>query len=369
MLLYLYILFIINYLLTKQKLCGRNEISHCIECDNEQEICNKCENGYFVLFGGYQCLPCNDKQYGDPACEGNCDSSRYSQIQRVLCDKCKEGYYSIEGICTRCDVGSPWCAKCSYEFSLERNKKIYTCLECVDGLNGEYRVSKVDGICRRCTLPLHCLECRYKIGTNDVECIKCRNDYILIKNDYICKLPSEVNLNESCEEATRLENGHYSCNKCRNENYALIIRFNSINDCYPAENEILNCDSGYEDENNNLYCTKCRQNYYFIWNKEYQNNICDQCASDYFFNYDLDIPGCYKCDDENGGGQIGCNPKKGCSYIPVDNHLYCNSCKTGYFLNDWQCLTCSKKDINCIECDFNFTDDKFRCNKCKSILK
>ena len=32
----LYILFIINFLLTKQKLYGSKEIEHCIECDNEQ---------------------------------------------------------------------------------------------------------------------------------------------------------------------------------------------------------------------------------------------------------------------------------------------------------------------------------------------
>ena len=74
--------------------------------------------------------------------------------------------------------------------------------------------------------------------------------------------------------------------------------------------------------------------------------------------------GCYKCDDESGGGQIGCNPKKGCSYRAVDNHLYCNNCKTGYFLYDWQCLNCSVKDSNCIECDFNKTEDKFKCKKC-----
>ena len=697
-----YALFIINFIFANQKLCGRNEIENCIDCNSEQEICIKCENKYFISFAGLKCISCNNEIYGQLACEGNCDGSKYNEIKNVLCDKCKEGYYSIEGICTLCSIGSENCVKCSYEASEGSDKYIYKCLECVDGLYGEYRVNKIDGKCRKCALPPHCLECRYINGTNDVECIKCendyylfdgkcnecyyqyyyieggicknyycpggnhnkinycscygnyalktqnsciscpdycrscyydqransaictkcyddyiitnkgkcarcpshceyiycyydpnsnlakcsicdrgyaitkegacspcpsnciycytdpntnsakcskcysgytitnegecipcpsnciscytdpntnsakcnhcydhytitdegkciscssncntcdydkstksticnnclrryvlnpkkeciscgegcdsckfengqvicticdykytlnysndkckhcpnyctychfdndtklicdncdldyvlnetklcefctsneeiggegclqckyenginkctdcRNDYIHIDNDYACKLPSEANLNIGCRNATRLANREYTCNKCRSENYTMMTRYNNTNDCYPAENELVYCEYGYEDENKNLSCTKCLYNYRFIWSEEYQKDICDnQCESDHFFNKDLDIQGCYKCDDVSGGGQIGCNPKKGCSYIPADNHLYCNSCKTGYFLYDWQCLTCSKRDINCIECNFNKTEDKFRCNKC-----
>ena len=624
----LYIILIIQFLSTKQKLCGRNEIANCNTCDLENEICLNCINGYFPLFAGLECIKCNHEKYGQKACEGKCDFEN----GKVLCDKCIEGYYSVDGVCFTCSSGSENCAKCSYEASPGSSQKIYKCLECVGGPNSIYRVSNVDGKCRTCTLPPHCLECAYIYGTNGVKCIRCedgyypsngqciscnyqynditggscstyycpgninhnkktcycnsnyalkppstclacqsncnsceyvqstdsvkcnscnsryalspqntcvpcpsnckscnyyqciqcesgfeidlnkvciscgehcsscyidnnnkpiciscdssyiltdnekicellsipdhcnnyankrfnnkdevictscdsyytldgtnnkclncpshctrchfdesnnfycddcgydyvlnsnklcesctnnimiggegcihckyegginkctqcRNDYIFIRNDYVCKLPSEVNLNVTCEEATRLENGHYSCNKCRNQNYALIVRYNSTNDCYPAKNELIYCNIGYEDENKNLSCTKCLYNYRFIWSDDYQINICDnQCGSDYFFNYDLDVRGCYKCDDESGGGQIGCNPKKGCKYVAADNHLYCNSCKTGYFLYDWQCLTCSKKDSNCIDCDFNITEKKFKCNKCISNI-
>ena len=34
---YFYTIFIINYLLTIQKLCGSNEIEHCVECDNNNK--------------------------------------------------------------------------------------------------------------------------------------------------------------------------------------------------------------------------------------------------------------------------------------------------------------------------------------------
>ena len=68
----LYILFIINFLLINQKLCGSNEIEHFIECDNEQWICTKCENKYFVLYAG---LRCNHPKNGQPTFDGNCDNS------------------------------------------------------------------------------------------------------------------------------------------------------------------------------------------------------------------------------------------------------------------------------------------------------
>ena len=51
---YCYTLFIINYLLANQKLCGSNEIEHCIECDNDQEICKNVKiNILFYLLVQY----------------------------------------------------------------------------------------------------------------------------------------------------------------------------------------------------------------------------------------------------------------------------------------------------------------------------
>ena len=40
-----------------------------------------------------------------------------------------------------------------------------------------------------------------------------------------------------------------------------MTRYNSTNDCYTAENELVYCEKGYEDENKNLCCTKCLYNY------------------------------------------------------------------------------------------------------------
>ena len=621
---YLYTIFIMNFLLTKQLKCGNYNVENCLKCDTTK--CGECKSGYFPTFAGLECTPCDDEENGgQKGCKGSCDSSKYSLTGGVLCDKCKDGYYSVEGICTQCSIGSPNCVQCSYEASPGSDQKIYTCLKCI---SEEYEISPIDGKCRPCAKPDHCLKCRFNPVTHKSECILCENgyylsnglcykcgnqpksvtggscyyyycpgasnhdqfsyctcnsnyalkppnncipcdgncndcryeqntakcygcisyytlspqntcthcpsnclscyydqnilkcsscgvgfgisngqcmscgdqciscefsdnkaickqcggnyiltdknicellsipdhcnsyqkkrfnnkaevvctgcssyyvldavnnkcldcpsyctrchfdnsknffcdncaynyvlntnqlcepcannaliggvgcihckyennrnkctqcryDYIFIRTDDVCKLPSEINLNATCLEAIRLDNGEYSCVKCRNINYTLIIRFNSTTDCYPAENEIVNCANGNEDEYRNLTCTNCLYKYRFIWSNLYQKNICDdKCASDSFFNYDEDIRGCYKCDDESGGGQFGCDPNYMCSYVAADNHHYCNSCKPRYYLYDYQCLNCSKKDINCLECDYNITENKFKCNKC-----
>ena len=288
-------------------------------------------------------------------------SQRFNNKDEVICTKCDK-LYALDSINNKCIHCPNYCPSCLFDDS---NRLI------CDNCDLEYVLNETK-LCEGCTDNaaiggVGCLHCKYQNGINN--CTQCRNDYIHIDNDYACKLPSEVNLNVGCINATRLENGEYTCKKCRNLSYTMITKYNSIKDCYPAENELVYCEKGNEDENKNLSCTKCLYNYRFIWSEEYQISICDNhCASDYFFNYDEDIRGCYKCDDESGGGQIGCNPKKGCSFIAVDNHIYCNSCKTGYYRYDWQCLPCSKKDSNCIECDFNNTESKFKCKKCISNL-
>ena len=84
-----------------------------------------------------------------------------------------------------------------------------------------------------------------------------------------------------------------------------------------------------------------------------------------FFNSTLEEKWCYKCNDESEGGQIVCNSTNGCSDNYVDNHFYCESCKTGFFNYEWQCLPCSRGDFNCIQCHFNISENGFNCDKCK----
>ena len=88
---------------------------------------------------------------------------------------------------------------------------IYICLECVDGK------------CRKNSLPNNCLEYRYKIGTNDVECIKCENDYYL----------SDGNCNGCYYQYYNIEGGIYNNYYCSGGNH------NKINYCSCISNYAL----------------------------------------------------------------------------------------------------------------------------------
>ena len=258
----------------------------------------------------------------------------------------------------KCLICPSHCIYCHFD-----DNNIFYCDSC-----DENYVLNEAKLCEACSNNIQiggegCVNCRYEGGRN--KCLRCRSDYIFIENDYVCKLPSEINLNVTCEKAKRINN-EYSCTKCRRGNYTLMTRYNNTNDCYNSTNEIINCYSGYEDKDGNLSCTYCRYNYRFVWSEKYKLNICDdKCAYDYFFNYNADKEGCQKCDDPNGGGQIGCNATEGCSYNLVDNHFYCNSCKIGYFLYDWQCGLCSRFDNNCLQCHFNTSEKNATCDQCK----
>jgi hypothetical protein len=87
-----------KFLLTKQIPCGRYEVANCTRCDPdpEKERCIECKSGMFPFVAGTECYPCDHEKYGQVGCEGNCDSSKYSTIKNVLCDKCKEEYYNVE---------------------------------------------------------------------------------------------------------------------------------------------------------------------------------------------------------------------------------------------------------------------------------
>jgi len=366
-----------HYALTDQGTCIACPGSPCSSCyydTNANSIkCNNCLSNY-VLNSNNVCVNCGV----------GCNFCKF-QDEKIICINCYEDYLWDGNICQKMYVPQYCtnhkkerfsnknefvCTSCDYKFALDikNNKCIHCpnyCTSChlddsnrfiCDNCDLNYVLNETK-LCEFCTSNEEiggegCLQCKYENGIN--KCTDCRNDYIHIDNDYVCKLPSEVNLHIGCKNATSLKNGEYTCKICRNISYTMITKYNNIKDCYPSENELVNCEYETEDEDKNLTCTNCLYRYRFIWSEKYQTNKCDnQCASDYFFNNNYNIRGCFKCDDESGGGQISYNPKKECSYRAVDNHLYCNSCKTGYFKYNWQSLTCSKKDINCIECDFN----------------
>ena len=126
---YLFILLLLSELIILSKesaKCGEEIIEHCSKCKTREdsESCAQCENNYFPFFHDLLCLPCNHSLYGQIGCKGNCNSNNYIDTRNVFCEKdgCSEGFYNLNGICTNCSIGSPGCAKCSYEIKANQTK-------------------------------------------------------------------------------------------------------------------------------------------------------------------------------------------------------------------------------------------------------
>ena len=149
-------------------LCKGDENDYCNEYD-ENGKCDKCKETYFLFEN--KCYRCNDKDYGNIGCIGECDGTDYEIKRNIICEEngCKDGYYNLQGICYRCDVSNENCLRCSYE-----NQTNFKCLECK---NKKYVLTK-EGMCELCKID-NCIECHLDINTNEHICDKYDNDYYL----------------------------------------------------------------------------------------------------------------------------------------------------------------------------------------------
>ena len=120
--------------------CDGTKIEHCSKCNtgDVSDSCASCDDKHFLFFNDLLCIPCNDSTYGQIGCEGNCDGSDYVDTRFAFCEKggCAEGYYNLNGICTNCSIGSPFCKKCTYEVQENETDGNFICHECI---SNEYR--------------------------------------------------------------------------------------------------------------------------------------------------------------------------------------------------------------------------------------
>ena len=69
-----------------------NSILNCEIFNKNNNSCLKCQDKYFLLLNNLFCIPCDDKDYCQIGCDGNCHSSNYTTAKTVYCEKnkCKE---------------------------------------------------------------------------------------------------------------------------------------------------------------------------------------------------------------------------------------------------------------------------------------
>ena len=356
-----YFLFINLFFSIKSLKCDENDIDNCSKCGEGifSDTCAQCEPKSFSLFNGLGCFKCDDPEYGQRGCKGDCDSSLYDNgLDNVLCKECKEGYFNEDGFCFQCSIGSDYCTNCIYDKSERDQNKKFKCLDCLGGLNGEYRV-RDDGKCHKCSIP-YCLECKYTPGTNDQECVKCIDNYY-IDQSLTCSQCTRINniANGNCYHCPQESIPNSDKQNCRCNSYYVLK--DSItctycgSHCYQCKyikdkdkTECIDCDEGFYI-NNEKTCSDCGGNCAKCHLDSHKNLICEKCKTGLVLIDNI----CYSCPPncENCQNKMNSNNK------PI-----CNYCKSYYELdkNNNVCLKCPN---NCPKCHLN-AQNKLICDSC-----
>ena len=231
--------------------CGEEEIENCVECGKGEasNTCAKCKDKYFPFFHGLYCVECDNSTFGQVGCGGNCDGSRFLTDRFAYCNKddCKEGFYNLNGICYRCDDGSPYCKKCKIQENEdeEHQNEIYVCEECI---NNQYKLDEYSGRCVHCSKS-YCSKCHYDENNTSI-CDKCYDGFYLSNNN--CK---------KCYENNNIGG------KCR-------ICSDNITDYNSGQ---CRCDI-YYTPSNNMVCVSCPENCpYCKYNEKTQKTECLGC--------------------------------------------------------------------------------------------
>ena len=297
--------------------CGDKEIDNCKVCGQgeESESCATCEVEHFPVLDNLLCFACDDSIYGQVGCKGECDSSEYSKSGFAYCQECKEGYYNLEGICYKCEIGSPGCISCTYSEKEVIESKRFKCQKCLN--NEEYRIDD-NFRCEKCDeLLSHCKKCHYSEG--QPQCDECESDYF-------------VNSEKTCSACYYQSISGGECHICSSD---LMPDF-----CRCSSNYFLRDDSCVHCQDN--FCSEC------VFNEETATTKCLRCYAGYTLNSENQ---CVSCEER-------CNY----CYLDNNNNSFCFNCESKKYLPDSsKCLVCSN---GCSECEYDSDKKEAICTKC-----
>ena len=275
--------------------CQIKSSINCLNYDMYNNICLKCNNGYYLV----------DDEENKTICKKcsieNCKEC-YGDKNSNECTSCNDNYvtiYSNNNIINSCELP---CETGENEKCLICDKIKNKCSKCNDG----YYLPEDDEnkkVCQKCSIE-NCKEC---YGTkNSNLCTLCYENYVSIysNNNIInsCELPCETGENEKCLICDKIKN---KCSKC-NDGYYLPEDDENKKVCQKCS--IENCKECYGTKNSNL-CSLCNQYLTTI----YENNIIKNCK--------------YTCEEGEDAKCLTCDKIKN----------QCSSCNIGYELINGEC--------------------------------
>ena len=353
----------------KKCLMGQN---YCNECTEEEDICQKCEIGYFpdenggcsytdnceISYKG-ECLKCKEdfiltgkKIYNNYLICKSLKSEDLNNCQTIdtingVCLECKEGFYLNKGD-NRCSKIEN-CSESSFG----------VCMQCI---NGYYYNKKKNKCIKEEGLFIHC-----KITIDGELCDVCEDNYYLSEDGKCSETNycSKVNLEKGkCEEC--ISNYHLS----EYDSYCV-----STNNCYVGDQDTglcLYCIENYYLDYKDGKCKSNKKDNEFKYCR-IANNTCKDCVYSYFLGEDSKCSSTKNCaSSENGecdtcsdnyykGLDNKCSNVKHCIYS--DRNFECIECEENYYydINKKICILNEKNFENCKISDFN---GKI-CEKCK----
>ena len=366
-----------------------NEDNNCFSCQERCASCKKSKNSNQLI-----CTRCLHKYGLNPQnqcldCPSNCRICKYRNEQNDF--GCKDCFYPYivnkEEQCVKCqsiqEIGGEGCVRnhCSYnryrqryecylcqghEWPYDYNTKyafIRNTYQCLDNESSDQKLKTLKG----------CYTAFYNEFKQRYECDRCKNGYIPVVNEKICKKPSDIGLTycSAAKNIGTVASPLYSCINCYSYYYPASFRYFSytrykntknVVNCLEPKDELTYCLDAIENDQGNKQCIRCVSDFQFIDSETYNRKVCDsKCDSESFFKWSY----CHKCNDRIFGNR-GCVLSKGCDYYPANDQLNCNECLPGYFLYTYgQCLSCSVYSPACSECSYDSTNKKMICSKCR----
>ena len=312
------------------------KIAHCKTFDTNYELCEECEEGYYLI--NENKLQCHDK-HDDPIDdekyftedEGktytNCETAIENCVKcedRNTCNLCKDGYkFEQENKecnpkipnCKTYDENFEYCKECVEGYYILNENKLQCHNEHDDPIDEEKYFTEDDGKiyisceeaienCVKCEDRNTCTQCieTHKIGENDKKCEEkipnCKNYDFNFENCEECEEPYYLINND----LTKCQNAPINDSFFTEDNGKIFISCDAIiQNCLKCKerNKCLTCKKGYIFEEDNTKCIlindpniECNININNINDKDVnflkQENI-NKLVKDYITNNDNDL--------------------------------------------------------------------------------